>query len=96
MQIYADNDSPRGVTARPSWIVSTRANTSQGERKGAKGAKVGKTSLTADLRRLSQIKIYSPQRRRKQRATNQLAVGSKAKRLRTTGQWTTGLLTTGP
>ena len=23
-------DSPRGVTARPSWIVSTRANTPQG------------------------------------------------------------------
>jgi len=32
---------PRGVTARPSWIVSTRANTPQGERKDAKHAKFG-------------------------------------------------------
>ncbi len=31
--------SPRGVTARPIWIVSTRANTPQGERKDAKDAK---------------------------------------------------------
>ena len=36
-------------------------------RKGAKDAKFGEDILTADLRRLTQKKIYSPQRRRGRR-----------------------------
>jgi len=55
------DDSPRGVTARPSWIVSTSANTPQGEREDTKHAKFGeirKNFLCAlgDLARITLLK----------------------------------------